>query len=133
MFCLKKNYRLHNFKIIKHIQERGILIYKTFCIISKILIIKREVGIHKNLSDVAILITVHKKKFKKAVDRNLIKRRIREIFRLNKHNINSYEGYIICINFIYISSFIIKFDELRNEILNAFAEINRYTENNINI
>ncbi len=33
---------------------------------------------------VKILISAPKKKFKRAVDRNLIKRRIREIYRLNK-------------------------------------------------
>ena len=33
---------------------------------------------------VQVLISVSKKKFKRAVDRNLIKRRIREIYRLHK-------------------------------------------------
>lgn len=36
------------------------------------------------LSPVQVLISVPKKKFKRAVDRNLIKRRIREIYRLQK-------------------------------------------------
>jgi ribonuclease P protein component len=42
-----------------------------------------------------ILISVPKRNFKKAVDRNTIKRRIREAYRLNKHTISASRKWLI--------------------------------------
>ncbi|MFA6767700.1 MAG: ribonuclease P protein component, partial [Parabacteroides sp.] len=36
---------------------------------------------------VSILVSIPKKRFKKAVKRNLLKRQVREAFRLNKYNL----------------------------------------------
>lgn len=41
----------------------------------------------QNKAAVRVLISVSKKRFKKATDRNRIKRQMREIYRLNKHQL----------------------------------------------
>ncbi len=39
---------------------------------------------------VSMAVSVPKRLFKRAVDRNLLKRRIREVYRLNKHGLYTY-------------------------------------------
>lgn len=54
-----------------------------------------------------ILISVPKKRFKRAVKRNRVKRQIREAYRKNKHellNVLNEKGYGLAIAFIYLSN-----------------------------
>lgn len=66
----------------------------------------------------SIIISVSKRSFKKAVDRNLIKRRIKEAYRLNKNLIYNHESIIFPVNiaFIYVGKEILPFEQIENKM-----------------
>jgi len=69
-----------------------------------------------------ILITVPYKKFKKAVDRNLIKRRIREAYRLNKHLLNAKVEKLM-IAYIYNSKEVEDYRQIESGIKNSIERL----------
>lgn len=103
--------RLKSKKNIKNIFHYGIKYY-IGCI--KIIYIKLPYN-NNNLYN-KICIAIPKNKIKKAIDRNLLKRRIRHIFRENKNIIinNKNIYYII---FIYIKNKIYTFQKIKKYII----------------
>jgi ribonuclease P protein component len=68
-----------------------------------------------------VLISVSARNFKKAVDRNAIKRRIREAYRLNKLKIISSEKWLIA--YIYIATEVIPSELIHKKLALSFERL----------
>jgi len=80
---------------------------------------------------VQVLMSVPKYNFRKAVDRNLIRRRMKEAYRLNKQIIsappaNGYQHLVICIT--YTAKEIVPFDLIREKIILLLQRLNEENE-----
>lgn len=112
-YTFRKSEKLCSKKEIEELFSNGSSFY-LYPFRVKYYIASREYGLPK------ILFSVPKKKFKRAVDRNLIKRRLREAYRLNKSVLtNSFEeaGIQVNIAFIYTDNEKISFDILENKLI----------------
>ncbi|MDR2927776.1 MAG: ribonuclease P protein component [Cytophagaceae bacterium] len=72
-----------------------------------------------------VLFSIPKKRFKRAVKRNLIRRRAKEAFRLNKQLLyqNIPEGSMCLLAFIYVDNQIHSYESIQNGILKAFEKL----------
>lgn len=65
-----------------------------------------------------VLFSVSKRNFKKAVDRNLIKRRMREAFRQNKNAMAASKKLLIA--YIYTAKEILTFAQIQERLVKTF-------------
>ncbi|MEM1407679.1 MAG: ribonuclease P protein component [Bacteroidota bacterium] len=75
-----------------------------------------------------ILISVPKRNFKRAVDRNLLKRRIREAYRLNKSIIEDTEKLLIA--YIYTSKEILAYAEIEKKLVAGLVKLSHKGSSN---
>ena len=118
-YRLQKNERLHSKKSIKELFDKG---SSFFLYPFKVLHLDLN-GEHAETNQV--LFSVSKRKIKKAVHRNYIKRRIKEAYRLNKSLISEPEDKEgkNRIAFIYVSSELEDFQTIQNKVQKILRKI----------
>ncbi|MDX5339249.1 MAG: ribonuclease P protein component [Cyclobacteriaceae bacterium] len=121
-YRLTKSERLHAEKLIKELFHEG---SSFFLYPFKILFLRKiELAGQTN----QVLISVSKKKIKRATGRNLIKRRVREAYRINKQ-ILAPNG--ILLGFIFVGNPEMPFSEIEIKMANALAKLSKeISENN---
>ncbi len=120
-FFFRKEERLNRKIIIQRLFDEGKII-KVFPL--RIIVLQHTEQVD---SPVQILISVPKKTFKNAVQRNLLKRRIREAYRLNKHEMYKIlvkQNIQIAIGVVYVGDNLSDFGLIEKKIKQAFIEIN---------
>jgi ribonuclease P protein component len=117
--------RLHSKKLIRLLFEKGI-IQKLYPLLFMYLPYP-EGDTHQ------VLFSVPRKNFKKAVDRNRIRRQMREAYRINKHIITSNEEVSIpfLIGYVYIGKLKLPYQKVEEKILISLHRLSRkLTEKN---
>lgn len=76
-----------------------------------------------------VLFSVPKRAFKKAVDRNLVRRRCREAYRLNKCILQKAAVSPVAITFLYTAKVKISFDEIERGMKLALKRVQSITSN----
>ncbi len=118
-FTLKKHEILRSKKKLKELFEDG---SSFFLYPFKVYYLS-----HEEQETNRVVFPVSKKYFKKAVDRNLVRRRVREAYRLNKSMIGrtQNESFPISIALIYISKFKLPFQEIEHKLKQVFIRLNK--------
>ena len=120
---LKKAERLSSHKKIKELFSEG----SSFFIFPFKIIYLAQSHSPANSCPVCILITVSKRHHKKAVSRNLIKRRIREGYRLNKNIIceKKPDAISLYVGIIYVAKDIRPFSEVESKLKQCLLRLSQ--------
>jgi ribonuclease P protein component len=120
-----KNERIKSKKVISALFDRSSAANRSFLIYPfKVIFSAKHTESTNNLL-AEILISVSKKKFKNATDRNLIKRRTKEAYRTNKLAFDM----PISVALIYVANEILDFGPIEKSIKNVLMRLEKETGN----
>lgn len=78
-----------------------------------------------------IIVSVPKRNFKRAVKRNLLKRRIREAYRLNKSEFMPSSGCRLNIMFVYTAKEVLEYSYIERKLLSLSQKLQEYIKADI--
>lgn len=114
--------RLHSFKEIQSLMKGGeTFFHYPFKVVCQNIPLEGENDMRPN----AIIVSVPKRHFKRAVKRNLLKRRIRESYRLNKEALSAPQGCRINALFVYISKEVKEFSYIETRMKEAMLMVSQ--------
>jgi ribonuclease P protein component len=120
MPSLSKAERLHHKKIIEQMFTDG---SRSFAVYPLRVVFMRAEGLE---TPVSILISVSKRRFRHAVKRNCIKRRIREAYRKQKQELTEAigkQGQQLAVAFIYLSDKLMETSAIEASMKTALARL----------
>ncbi len=122
MYQLHKNEIITKYSNFKYLINKGIRLYK-YPIKLIFIFVDYKHNIKYEKCSVKIAFSVPKKNIKKSVDRNYIKRILKESYRQNKHliNINKYNIYILL---VYLSKQVESFQNVFMSVKFLIKKIN---------
>lgn len=117
-YTFPKEERLHHKKLIQELFEKGSSFY---LYPFKVAFLPAPEGIDTH----QVLFSVSKRRFKHAVDRNLVKRRVREAYRLHKHRLNSDERPIppLLVAYIYTGKEIHSYQLIESKLIKSLSRL----------
>ena len=108
----RKEERLNQEKLIKELFDKGSSFY-----VFPFKVFWSKTSVESSTTH-QVLFSVPKRNFKRAVDRNLLKRRMREAYRLNKRSLPASTKLIIA--YIYNANEILTFAQIQERLVKTF-------------